>query len=71
MQVFLGQSSSVQATEQGERRSEQGLCGRVAGRQLLPESWIAQLTTPSPLNPSVGTYWWVEPTPLIPSNVDR
>ncbi|MFO1455228.1 MAG: serine hydrolase [Steroidobacteraceae bacterium] len=45
--------------------------GRVAGRQLLPESWIAQLTTPSPLNPSVGTYWWVEPTPLIPSNVDR
>ncbi len=44
--------------------------GRVGGRAVLPESWIAQITTPSALNASVGTYWWIKPTPLIPSNVD-
>jgi CubicO group peptidase (beta-lactamase class C family) len=44
--------------------------GRVGGRDVLPASWVAQLTTPSSLNASVGTYWWIKPTPLIPSNVD-
>lgn len=43
--------------------------GRVGRREVLPESWIAQLTTPSALNSSVGTYWWIKPTPLVPSNM--
>jgi CubicO group peptidase (beta-lactamase class C family) len=44
--------------------------GRAGGRQVLPESWITQLMTPAPLNPAVGVYWLIEPTPLLPSNVD-
>lgn len=44
--------------------------GRVAGREVLPGSWIEQLTTPAVLNPAVGAYWWVQPTALVPSNVD-
>jgi CubicO group peptidase (beta-lactamase class C family) len=45
--------------------------GRAGGRELLPPAWITQLATPSPLDPKVGAYWWVEPVPLVPSNVDR
>ena len=44
--------------------------GRAGGQQVLPESWIAQVMTPAPLNPSVGVYWFIKPTPLVPSTVD-
>lgn len=33
--------------------------GRWQDRQLLPESWIRQSTTPSVLNPSYGLMWWL------------
>lgn len=45
--------------------------GRVGGRELLPESWIAQLTTATTQNPSVGAYWFVKPVPLIPASVSQ
>jgi len=44
--------------------------GRAGGQQVLPESWIAQVLSPAPLNPSVGAYWFIKPTPLLPSTVD-
>lgn len=33
--------------------------GRWAGRQVVPESWIAELTRPCPLNPEYGLLWWL------------
>lgn len=33
--------------------------GLWAGKRLLPESWIAQSTTPCPLNPVYGFLWWL------------
>jgi CubicO group peptidase (beta-lactamase class C family) len=44
--------------------------GRAGGRQVLPESWLERVMAPAPLNPSVGVYWFIKPTPLVPSTVD-
>jgi CubicO group peptidase (beta-lactamase class C family) len=44
--------------------------GRAEGRPVLPESWVAQVTAPAPLNPAVGVYWFIKPTALLPSTVD-
>ena len=33
--------------------------GNWGGRQLLPASWVEQLLTPSPTNPSYGLLWWL------------
>lgn len=33
--------------------------GAWGGRQIIPESWIAQSLAPSPLNPSYGFLWWL------------
>ena len=33
--------------------------GRWNGRQILPERWIAESTTPCPLNPGYGFMWWL------------
>ncbi len=44
--------------------------GRAGGQPVLPEAWIAQMMAPAPLNPSVGVYWFIKPTPLVPSTVD-
>jgi CubicO group peptidase (beta-lactamase class C family) len=33
--------------------------GRWAGRELVPESWIAALRTPCPLKPIYGFMWWL------------
>jgi CubicO group peptidase (beta-lactamase class C family) len=33
--------------------------GQWNGRQLLPESWIDQMLTPSPTNGSYGFLWWL------------
>lgn len=41
--------------------------GRAGGREVLPESWIAQMLSPAPLNAAVGAYWWLEPVPLGPA----
>jgi CubicO group peptidase (beta-lactamase class C family) len=40
--------------------------GRVGGRQVVPRAWIAQLLTPSTLNPTFGGFWVLAPTPLGP-----
>lgn len=41
--------------------------GRAGGQEVLPESWIAQMLSPAPLNASVGAWWWIKPTPLGPA----
>ncbi len=41
--------------------------GRVGRREVLPESWIAEMLSPAPLNDSVGAWWWIKPTPLGPA----
>ncbi|MCB2107233.1 MAG: serine hydrolase [Rhodobacteraceae bacterium] len=33
--------------------------GRIRDRQIVSESWIAQMTTPSPLNPKYGFQTWL------------
>jgi CubicO group peptidase (beta-lactamase class C family) len=33
--------------------------GRVGGEQVVPADWIAQMTTPSPLNPNYGFQVWL------------
>ncbi len=33
--------------------------GNWNGRQLLPESWIDRMLSPSPTNPSYGFLWWL------------
>jgi len=29
------------------------------GRQLIPESWVAESLTPGALNPNYGLLWWL------------
>ncbi len=43
--------------------------GRVGDRQVISAQWIAQLLTPSSLNPAFGAYWLLKPTPLTPRSV--
>lgn len=33
--------------------------GRWGSRSLLPERWVEESTTPSPLNPNYGYLWWL------------
>ena len=33
--------------------------GQWAGRQLLPENWVREMTTPSHANPLYGYMWWL------------
>ncbi|MBI1733615.1 MAG: serine hydrolase [Candidatus Rokubacteria bacterium] len=33
--------------------------GRWNGREIVPASWIAEMTRPSALNPEYGLYWWL------------
>lgn len=33
--------------------------GRWGGRALLPDGWVARMTTPSQANPSYGFLWWL------------
>ncbi len=33
--------------------------GRVAGEQVVPESWMREVTAPSPLNPNYGYHVWL------------
>jgi CubicO group peptidase (beta-lactamase class C family) len=33
--------------------------GRWNDREVLPEAWIAQMTTPSAANPAYGFLWWL------------
>ena len=33
--------------------------GRANGRQIIPEDWLAEMTTPSPTNPRYGLLTWI------------
>ncbi len=33
--------------------------GRWNGREILPETWIEEMTAPSPCNPDYGYLWWL------------
>ena len=37
--------------------------GRWAGRRLLPETWVADMTTPSPTLANYGYLWWLNAGP--------
>ncbi|WP_344836885.1 serine hydrolase [Actinocorallia longicatena] len=34
--------------------------GSVAGRQVVPASWVTEATTPSPVNARYGLHWWLD-----------
>jgi CubicO group peptidase (beta-lactamase class C family) len=37
--------------------------GRWGDRQILPESWVAEMLKPSPANASYGLLWWLNQGP--------
>jgi len=37
---------------------------------VLREESIARLLAPAPLNPAVGAFWFLQPTPLAPRSAD-
>ncbi len=43
--------------------------GAWQGRQVLPAGWAREMTTPSPLNPQYGLFWWLNAgaAPRFPS----
>jgi len=56
------EDGSICATLRDFGRFGQMMCdsGRAGGRQIVPASWIAESTAPSPANPEYGYHWWLD-----------
>ena len=37
--------------------------GKVGDEQILPETWVAESTRPSAMNPAYGLLWWISRNP--------